>query len=78
MIYEIPLIIGAQVGESSILTRAALTIANAFRDNLLAQEGAFGTQLLQYDIVEPSLMFEKAGKLNASIVPKYLCFKQEP
>ena len=41
----IPIIIGAQVGETSILTRAALTVANQYRDILLAQEGAFGTYL---------------------------------
>ena len=39
------------VGETSLLTRAGLTIANAFRDCICAQEGAFGTHLLERDVV---------------------------
>ena len=62
----IPLIVGAQVGETSLLTRAALTVANAFRPHILFQEGGFGTQLLAYDIVTPSLMFDDSGLLCAS------------
>jgi len=60
----IPIIIGAQVGETSILTRAALTVANQYRDILLAQEGAFGTYLLEHDITDASLMFGKGGRLD--------------
>jgi L-alanine-DL-glutamate epimerase-like enolase superfamily enzyme len=60
------LIIGAQVGETSILTRAALTVANAAKDILLAQEGAFGTHLLARDVVNPSLMFGAGGILDVS------------
>ena len=59
----IPIIIGAQVGETSILTRAALTVANQHRDNLLAQEGAFGTYLLERDLTDSPLMFGKGGML---------------
>jgi L-Ala-D/L-Glu epimerase len=60
----ITIVIGAQVGETSLLTRSALTIANAYRDMLTAQEGAFGTLLLQSDVCEPSLMFGKGGLLE--------------
>jgi len=60
----IPIIIGAQVGETSILTRAAITVANAYRSNLIAQEGAFGTQLLSYDLLSPSLSFGAGGLLE--------------
>ena len=60
----IPIIIGAQVGETSILTRAALTVANQYRDILIAQEGAFGTYLLERDITDRPLMFGKGGKLD--------------
>ena len=63
-IMGIPIIIGAQVGETSILTRAALTVANQYRDILQAQEGAFGTYLLEHDITETPLMFGKGGRLN--------------
>ena len=64
----IPIIIGAQVGEASILTRAALTVAHSYRDILFAQEGAFGTFLLERDICRPSLMFGAAGRLDAEVV----------
>lgn len=64
----IPVIIGAQVGETSILTRAALTIANSYRDIVIAQEGAFGTLLLERDICDPPLMFGAAGRLDAKVV----------
>jgi len=60
---SIPIIIGAQVGETSILTRAALTVANQYRDILLAQEGAFGTYLLEHDITDAPLMFGQGGTL---------------
>ncbi|HNP30106.1 MAG TPA: enolase C-terminal domain-like protein [Nitrospirales bacterium] len=64
----IPIIIGAQVGETSILTRAALTVANQYRDNLLAQEGGFGTYLLEHDITDSPLMFGKGGRLDAGFI----------
>lgn len=64
----IPIIIGAQVGETSVLTRAALTVANTYRDTLVAQEGAFGTLLLERDLCDPSLMFGAAGQLDARVV----------
>lgn len=61
----VPVIVGAQVGETSVLTRAALTVACAAGDNLLAQEGAFGTRLLETDVVDPSLMFGPGGVVDA-------------
>jgi L-alanine-DL-glutamate epimerase-like enolase superfamily enzyme len=65
----ISLIVGAQVGESSLLTRAALTVAHASRDILAAQEGAFGTLLLERDICEPALMFGAGGVLDVAAYP---------
>jgi len=59
-------IIGAHVGETSILTRAALTVANCGRDILVAQEGGFGTHLLSEDVVDPPLMFGAAGILDVA------------
>lgn len=64
----VPIVVGAQVGETSVLTRAALTVANSFRDILIAQEGAFGAHLLEYDICKPVLMFGKAGLLDPTII----------
>jgi len=65
------LIIGAQVGETSLLTRAALAIANNHRDHVIAQEGAFGTHLLKWDICDPPIMFGQGGALKASDVCAY-------
>jgi L-alanine-DL-glutamate epimerase-like enolase superfamily enzyme len=62
-------IVGAQVGETSLLTRAALTVAQAAGDNLVAQEGAFGTFLLDYDVCDPPLMFGEGGVLDAAVHP---------
>jgi L-alanine-DL-glutamate epimerase-like enolase superfamily enzyme len=63
------LIVGAQVGETSLLTRVALTVAHTGADLLVAQEGAFGTLLLADDICDPPLMFGPGGVLDASTVP---------
>ena len=64
----VPIIIGAQVGETSVLTRAALTVANTYRDIVIAQEGAFGTHLLEQDICKPPLMFGQGGLLDPTVV----------
>lgn len=57
-------VVGAQVGETSLLTRAALVVAQSARDILVGQEGAYGTLLLQRDIFEPCLMFGVGGVLD--------------
>ena len=59
----IGLIVGAQVGETSILTRASLAVMNELRQSLVAAEGAFGTLLLEQDLTEPCLMFGRQGRL---------------
>ena len=61
----ISIIVGAQVGETSVLTRAGLVVARAAAGGLFAQEGAFGTHLLQMDVAHPPLMFGPAGVLDA-------------
>lgn len=63
-------IVGAQVGETSILTRSALTIVNAYRDVVIAQEGGCGTYLLEYDVYEPVLMFAAGGRLSNSQIKR--------
>jgi L-alanine-DL-glutamate epimerase-like enolase superfamily enzyme len=65
----IGVIVGAQVGETSLLTRAALTVACAAGNTLVAQEGAFGTLLLERDVCDPPLMFGAGGVLDASAYP---------
>jgi len=62
-------IVGAQVGETSLLTRAGLTVAHAAGDGLVAQEGAFGTFLLERDLCDPPLMFGAGGALDVSDHP---------
>lgn len=62
-------VVGAQVGETSLLTRAALTVAHAAGKGLVAQEGAFGTFLLTADVAEPSLMFGAGGMLDTAKFP---------
>lgn len=60
----IQLIVGAHVGETSVLSRAALTLASAIGDARVAMEGAFGTHLLEHDVCDPALMFGQAGTLS--------------
>ncbi len=57
------IVVGAHVGETSVLTRAALTVAAVAGDALVAQEGAAGTHLLVEDVAEPPLMFGAGGLL---------------
>ena len=60
----IAIIMGAHVGETSVLTRTALTVARAAGNTLIAQEGAFGTHLLTRDVAEPPLMFGAGGVID--------------
>ena len=61
----IGVIVGAQVGETSILTRAGLTVMHGACSNLVASEGAFGTHLLRRDLTSESLMFGQDGAVVA-------------
>ncbi|MEX2132077.1 MAG: enolase C-terminal domain-like protein [Pseudohongiellaceae bacterium] len=61
----VSIILGAQVGESSILTRMALVVANMYRNSVIAQEGAFGSRLLTRDLVDPPIEFGAGGILKA-------------
>ena len=65
------IIIGCHVGETSLLTRAALVPAYAAGENLIAQEGAFGDYLIEREPVEPILKFGRNGLLDLS-KPYYL------
>ncbi len=60
----IAITIGAQVGETSLLTRAALLLADVAGHNLSAQEGAFGELLLAHDLFDPVLQFGSGGILK--------------
>jgi L-alanine-DL-glutamate epimerase-like enolase superfamily enzyme len=60
------IIVGAQVGETSVLSRAALVLARAAGSALVSQEGAFGDILLEKDRAEPMLKFGLAGLVHNS------------
>ena len=62
---ELEIVVGAHVGETSLLTRAGLTLAQNAGAALVAQEGAFGTHLLMSDFCRPVLMFQAGGMLAA-------------
>jgi L-alanine-DL-glutamate epimerase-like enolase superfamily enzyme/pimeloyl-ACP methyl ester carboxylesterase len=59
-----PIIIGCHVGETSLLSRAAMVAAAAAGDHLVAQEGAFGDYLLQREPFDPTLTFGHGGRLD--------------
>ena len=57
-------ILGAHVGETSLLTRSALTVGQALERAPVAREVAFGTLLLKRDIASRSLIFGRNGVLR--------------
>lgn len=59
-------IVGAQVGETSILARAGAALAAAAGDVLIGYEGAYGPRLLSEDPVAPSLGFDPGGGVDLS------------
>lgn len=62
------LTLGAQVGETSILTRAARLVARALGDAVRWQEGGYGSLLLTAEPVTPELRFGPGGWLALSNV----------
>lgn len=59
-----PVIIGCHVGETSLLTRAALVVSGAAGESLIAHEGAFGDYLLEREPAKPMLKFGRQGLLD--------------
>ena len=59
-----PIIIGAHVGETSVLTRAAMLLAAAAGDQLAAQEGGFGSRLVEREPASPRLRWGRGGVLD--------------
>ncbi len=57
-------ILGAHVGETSLLTRASLAVGQAMKRAPIAREGGYGTWLLRRDISAPPLRFSRRGILN--------------
>jgi L-alanine-DL-glutamate epimerase-like enolase superfamily enzyme len=58
------IIVGAHVGETSLLTRAAMLAAQYSGDALLGQEGGFGEYLIKRDKVKPILQVGKGGLID--------------
>ena len=58
------IIVGAQVGETSILARAGAALAQAAGNDLIGYEGAYGSRLLSEDAVDPSLGFGRDGAVD--------------
>ena len=52
--------LGALVGETSVLAHAGLHFA-AVADSLRHYEGCFGTYLIKWDVIQPSLTFSRRG-----------------
>ncbi|PHS07255.1 MAG: hypothetical protein COA78_13575 [Blastopirellula sp.] len=63
--FGIDVILGAHVGETSLLTRAALAVGQSMQNRPLAREGAYGKILLKQDISEPSVMVWQKRNLAA-------------
>ncbi|MCX5827806.1 MAG: alpha/beta fold hydrolase [Deltaproteobacteria bacterium] len=59
-----PVIIGCHVGETSLLTRAALVATGAAGESLIAHEGAFGDHLVEREPANPMLKFGRQGLLD--------------
>ena len=57
-------VVGAHVGETSLLTRCAMAVAHAAGADLTAHEGGFGTLAIERDPVIPVLTFGAGGILD--------------
>ena len=57
------IIVGSQVGETSILARAGILAARAAGPDLIGFEGAYGTRLLVRDATTPSIGFGYRGRV---------------
>ncbi len=59
-----PIIVGCHVGETSLLTRAALVVTAAAGESLVAHEGAYGDYLVEREPAQPMLKFGHGGLLD--------------
>lgn len=67
------LIVGAQVGETSILSRAALALVQALHNSQIATEGAFGEHLLSFDLTKEVIQFDDTAYVKWE---DFACFNQ--
>lgn len=67
--HGLQVVLGAQVGESSLLTRVAMALARSIPEStLLGQEGAYGRLLVPGDSVAPEIRFGKGGVVDATTI----------
>jgi len=57
-------ILGAHVGETSLLTRAALVVGQGLQQPSIAREGAYGKILLKRDVTNEDIKFGRGGILR--------------
>lgn len=62
-------IVGCQVGETSLLTRAGIAVISLANEPVVAAEGAFGTHLLSRDLTTQVIMFGRDGVLRCDDLP---------
>ena len=60
-------ILGSQVGETSLLARAGLSVANDLGPHLIAAEGAYSDHLLRMNLFSPKLKFDKYGLIKTDM-----------
>jgi hypothetical protein len=65
-------ILGCHVGETGVLTRAALALASACGGDLIAAECGYGGYLLARDLTRPRLRFGRGGRIGAPVAGKGL------
>ncbi len=58
------IVVGAQVGETSILARAGIVLAAFVGTNLVGYEGAYGVRLLEWDVTTPTIGFGSDGEVD--------------
>lgn len=61
-------IVGSQVGETSILARAAIVVARAAGNSLVGFEAAYGLRLLERDATTVSLGFRPGGRVRTAAI----------
>ena len=69
----INVIVGAQVGETSILSRATLALIQALHNSQIATEGAFGEHLLSFDLTSEVIQFDETAYVKWE---DYTCFNK--
>ena len=64
------IIVGAQVGETSILARAGLALVAGAGANLVGYEGGYGPVLLAYDVATPKVKIGRHGIVGTNDNPR--------